>query len=151
MSFRTKGIDSLSKVLTIEKNIKTIEELLFKVSKEHVDLNSDKNIEDIYKEYIYQVIGDICSKKFTMKIIAQNIKDNKLNFDHHSFDDIRSKQKEQDDYLVCPFDVQEGVMQCNKCDSKKVISYSKQTRGGDESTTVFCTCVNPKCGFKWTC
>lgn len=151
MTFRSKGIEALSKVLSIEKNIKTIEELIFKVSKDSCQNTDDINIEDIYIEYIYQVIGDICSKKFTMKFIAQNIKENKLGFNHHSFDDIRSKQKEQDDYLICPFDVQEGVMQCNKCDSKKVISYSKQTRGGDEGTTVFCTCVNPKCGFKWTC
>ncbi len=104
MSFRTKGINSLSNVLTIEKNIKTIEELIYNIS------YKDTNSIDLYNEYIYQVIGDICSKKYTMKI-----------------------------------------MECNKCNSKKVISYSKQTRGGDESTTVYCTCVNPKCGFKWTC
>lgn len=149
MTYRSKGIEALNKVLTIEKNIKTIEELIYKYC--NTFSNDSNDIENIYKESIYQVIGDILSKKFTMKTIAQYIKDGKLGFNHNSYDDIKSKQKEQDDYLVCPFEVEEGVMECHKCNSKKVISYAKQTRGGDESTTIFCTCVNPKCGHRWTC
>ena len=37
-------------------------------------------------------------------------------------------------------EIEEGVMECTKCGSKKTYSYTKQTRGGDEATTVFAIC-----------
>lgn len=36
---------------------------------------------------------------------------------------------------------------CKKCGSDNVFSESRQTRSGDEATTIFFTCLN--CGNKW--
>ena len=40
----------------------------------------------------------------------------------------------------------EGIYKCPKCGSKKVKTIQKQTRGSDESTTEFNSCV---CGHSW--
>lgn len=144
-NYRNLGISALENILTIKNNSKIIEELVYKSCIKKYS----ENLEIKYKEAIYQVIGDILSKKYTLKDISMNIKKNKIGFDHHTYDDIRSNLKEQDDYLICPFEVEEGVMECMKCGNKRVITYSKQTRGGDEATSVFCTCSNPKCGNRW--
>ena len=39
-----------------------------------------------------------------------------------------------------------GVV-CKQCGSDNVFSESRQTRSGDEATTIFYTCLN--CGNKW--
>lgn len=44
--------------------------------------------------------------------------------------------------------LEEGVLKCRKCKSRKIYSAARQVRGGDEPMTVFATCSN--CGSKWT-
>ena len=44
-------------------------------------------------------------------------------------------------------EVAEGMIQCAKCKSKRVIWYMAQTRSADEPATVFCTC--PECSKRW--
>lgn len=44
-------------------------------------------------------------------------------------------------------EVEDSVLQCRRCKSNKVISSTRQTRGGDEGATVFATCTN--CSNKW--
>lgn len=43
--------------------------------------------------------------------------------------------------------VVEGIFCCKKCKSRRIITHSKQTRSGDEATTVFAQCS--KCGKSW--
>lgn len=43
--------------------------------------------------------------------------------------------------------VVEGIFSCKKCKSRRIITNSKQTRCGDEATTVFAQCS--KCGNAW--
>lgn len=69
-------------------------------------------------------------------------------FDHRSFDRIRSTVKEQDDFAACPFEAEEGVVECFKCGGKRVISVGVQTRAADEPTTTVAFCV--KCKNRWT-
>lgn len=40
------------------------------------------------------------------------------------------------------------ALRCRRCGSGDVTCEQKQTRGADESMTVFCTCV--KCSLRWT-
>ena len=63
------------------------------------------------------------------------------------YEEYRLKLKEHDGFLIKPFEVDEGVLECGKCGSNKTISYTKQTRSGDESTSVFALCYN--CNNKW--
>ena len=95
---------------------------------------------------LYSILLDI--DKLPLKEVLNNIKTCKYNWDNQYFDDIKSNIKEQDNFIVCPFEVDEGVLECTKCGSKKTFSYSKQTRSGDESTTVFATCVMCKSSWK---
>lgn len=62
------------------------------------------------------------------------------------FDKFRKEEEDFLNLLECP-DVEEGMFECHKCKSKKVFTTSKQTRRGDESTTVFAKCVN--CKHNW--
>lgn len=66
---------------------------------------------------------------------------------HPSFVSVRHKQKEFDDYIKHPIDVEEGVVTCRRCGSKKVYSTSIQTRAADEPLSVYAHCVN--CRNKW--
>ena len=60
----------------------------------------------------------------------------------------QNKIKEYNSFILKPFEVDEGVLTCNKCGSNKTYSYTKQTRSGDEATTVFAICSN--CNARWT-
>ena len=63
------------------------------------------------------------------------------------YDNVKYKMQEFENFILNPFEVEEGVLICNKCDSNKTFSYTKQTRGGDESTTVFAICS--QCDNRW--
>lgn len=68
-------------------------------------------------------------------------------WNHPSFDSIRKRLEERDEYLTTPLEVEEGVLQCERCSSRRVFSWSKQTRAADEPMTTFAHCV--VCGKKW--
>ena len=42
-----------------------------------------------------------------------------------------------------------SMYRCPECRCEKVRSFAMQTRSADEPMTVFCTCLNPKCGKKF--
>ena len=115
-------------------------------------LSSDK--EEDMKEYlrmVYQTSYDIKKakdRKESIKPILQNLKDNNTGWNHSCHDSSKFKQQEQDDFLVNPFHVEEGVNECKKCKSKRVISYQIQERSCDEPMTTYCTCI--KCGIQWS-
>ncbi len=60
---------------------------------------------------------------------------------------LKDNQRMRDEYITSPVDVEEGVMQCNKCGSMRTFSSQKQVRSGDEGFSTFCACAN--CGAKW--
>lgn len=82
--------------------------------------------------------------EYVQKIIMQN----KLGWNHKQFQDYRKIQQEQDDYILNPFEVEEGVVQCPKCKSFKVFSVAVQTRSADEPTTTMAQCT--QCKYKWS-
>jgi len=83
-----------------------------------------------------------------MCILMQNSRPDQVGFAHPSFDNQKTSFNEKQTYLTSPPEVVEGIFTCHKCKSTRTISYAKQTRSGDEATTVFVTCVN--CQRKWT-
>lgn len=77
-----------------------------------------------------------------------NINNKKTGFNHPFYDTISTVIKEQNDFIKNPFlNIEKGVIKCKKCNSERVFSYAKQTRSGDEATSVFCECV--ECKSKW--
>ena len=134
---RDTGKKVLKTVIKNQKNVDVLEKNIHKIS---TDV-------DIYNNILYQVVGDIINKK-PIKDVLNNIKLGKMGVNHEVFDDIKHLISEQDDFIVNPFEVEEGVTQCKKCESNRVFTYSKQVRSCDEPMTTFAQCV--KCKSKWT-
>lgn len=152
--YRLNAENALLAVITIPKNAKIIESSIFKLLRSTSDIKNinDPKFIDIYKRYIYLIIGDILSGNKLTNILLQ-IKNRKiLNEDelwnHECFEKIANKITEQDNFIVNPFNIEKGVLKCNKCNSDRVYSYSKMTRSSDESITTFAQCVS--CKSKWT-
>ncbi len=134
---RKSGRDALQCVLAIQKNIEIIETNVNKIT--------DGDIDE-YNRVILQVVGDIINKR-NITLILKDIKNGYIGWKHHSFDNAVMRLEEQDDFIEHPFQVEEGVLEC-KCGSKKVYSFSKQTRSADEPMTTYAQCVN--CNSTWT-
>lgn len=141
---REFGTLALQKVLNNKKNIDIIEKNIY--------INS-QNFEE-YKRNIYQIIGDILQKEKINDILS-NIKSKKIGWNHKNFDTFSNSIKEQNDFIMNPFEIEEGVFTCKSinpenglfCGSKRVFSYSKQDRSCDEGTSVYAQCF--VCKSKW--
>jgi hypothetical protein len=134
--YRNKGLASLRNVLSKEQNITTIEKYLYAKCDED---------EDIYKLILYQTINDINSGIKLTKIL-ENIKNNKINWNHPCFETEIFEETEQNNFIINPFEVSEGVLTC-KCGSSRVYSYQKQSRSADEPMSTYATCM--QCKSKW--
>jgi DNA-directed RNA polymerase subunit M/transcription elongation factor TFIIS len=138
---RVKGVEALGTVLNKEQNIKIIEKYIHKYSK------NSEFYENSYKKVVYQVIGDIIVS-VTLEDIIKNIKTKMVEWNHSIFTDIKKRIEEHDEFIINPFEVEEGVTTCGKCGSGRVFTYQKQTRGADEPMTTFAKCV--KCKVNWS-
>ena len=104
---------------------------------------------DLKKSYdlcTSQVICDLHIKGHTE--VLENIILGNIVWRHDFIKDVVDEVEEIRDYITKPLEVEEGVLICKRCESKRVFSYSKQTRGCDESSTTFAQCA--KCGAKWS-
>ena len=152
MSYREKGKSALSTVLNQEQNIRVIEKYVYNISTR--EAKDDNELEEKYKYHIYQTIGDIL-KGENLKDMLSKIKDGKLGWEHPAFQEMKNRMEEQDGFIENPFEVEEGVQQCKAidkntgkvCNSKRVISYSRQDRSSDEPMTTYNTCC--ACGAQW--
>ncbi len=84
---------------------------------------------------------------YTKKTIDM-IMEGKIGLQHPSFQDVAKRIGEMDHFMDKPFEVVEGVNNCGKCGSQRTLSYSRQTRGGDEGMTVYVFCID--CKFRYT-
>jgi len=131
---REKGVEALKTFLSKEQNVKTIEKNVY-------ENGNQKN----YLLNMYEIINDINSN-IKLNTILSNVKNGKLDWKFDYLKDYIYEEQEQDNFIIKPFEVEEGVLEC-KCGSKRVYSYAKQTRGGDESTSTFAECM--QCKKKW--
>jgi DNA-directed RNA polymerase subunit M/transcription elongation factor TFIIS len=139
-SIRKIGIDIISRYSTKKKNVVILEEEVWKKS---------KCIED-YKQNLYDLIGIMITSGMNKAYkYIKNVRSMEgiERYDCDEYSDIIQNYKEEDEYILNPISIEEGVNTCNKCKSKRTISYSRQTRSADEGTTVFCVCGD--CGAKW--
>jgi len=122
----------LSKYLKVEKNIKIFSKLLD-------SLETDK------EQILYELCVDLKNKK-SIKNCYTKLVNNEYMFGSEAFKHVSLIQREQDEFITSPTEVEEGVLECH-CGSKKTISFTLQTRSGDEATSVWARCV--ECGKKW--
>lgn len=99
------------------------------------------------RQIIYQILNNEEELNKIVDIETFKIEIEKMGWNCSIYEDIREKIEEQDNFLIKPFEVEEGVLEC-RCGSKKVFSYSKQVRSCDEGTTVFASCT--ECKATWT-
>jgi transcription elongation factor S-II len=144
MSYREDGKTSLRTVIKQEQNINIIEKHIY---------NSSSNDEKIYRNNIYQIIGDVLQGK-NLKELILTIKIGDLGWKHSAFKEMQNMLVEQNDFIENPFAVEEGVLECKArdkdgklCGSKRVFSYQRQVRSADEPMTTFASCC--QCGTKW--
>jgi DNA-directed RNA polymerase subunit M/transcription elongation factor TFIIS len=143
---RESAKKALSLYLKSSTNIDIIEKNIYKISLVDSEEYESKLDDDLYLKRVYQVIEDIKRTK-NLKEVVSNIKSLKVDWDHDFFKEIRERQDEQDEFIVNPFQVEEGVVQCKKCKSFRVLSYQKQDRSSDEPMTTYCACTN--CNSQW--
>lgn len=98
------------------------------------------------KNQLYDCVGLISNGDCGVQEIYNLLKSGNFGWNHVFFKDLKQSEIEEDDFLENPPEVEEGAFQC-KCGSKKVYTFSKQSRSGDESTTVFAMCSF--CKKKW--
>jgi DNA-directed RNA polymerase subunit M/transcription elongation factor TFIIS len=94
--------------------------------------------------YEMHVEWSLCPK---LDELFSYLKTNNLGLNHVIFDDIKHRLKENDEFISNPPQVEEGVIECQRCKSKRTFSFSKQTRSGDEACTVFVRCA--QCNFQF--
>ena len=134
---RERGRKALGTVLASSKNISIVENAIAKQTDD----------ESEYEDLVVQVAQDIREGNLPLKSILVHIKEGRTGWDHVCHEERAAKLKEHDDYLKNPFEIAEGALTCPKCKCDNVHSYGMQTRGGDESTTVFAWCM--RCKNRW--
>lgn len=145
LKFRKRGIRALRPFVKQDINLVTLEKYTYLVSR----------TEQEYFKLIYWVIGNLLenskrgiSKQDSIQEIINLLNTHAYqNWQHPMFQKYRLREQEQIDFLEAPIQVEEGVLQCGKCGSKRTLSYAKQVRAGDEATSVFAQCV--QCNHRW--
>jgi len=133
-------------------NLKNDHELNMLITQVSKELNEDEEwiksqvYYDLYEEL--EEVNFQNYKKIRDRYIEEIINNKCLGWYHKTFKYLALKQKEHDEYLLNPFEVEEGVVQCPKCLSYKVYSYSIQLRAADEPMTTMAECT--KCKLKWS-
>jgi DNA-directed RNA polymerase subunit M/transcription elongation factor TFIIS len=112
------------------------------------NLLNDKEDKKWLKSQVYNDLADTTDEEKIKTYIEDVIKQGKLGWDHPSFSDVKQSQQEQDDYILNPFEAEEGVVECKKCGSSKVYSLSVQTRAADEPMTTMAQCTI--CKTRWS-
>ena len=151
MSYRKKGLEALATVINQEQTIQMLEKHIYNTATKQSKI--EPNIEDVYKDIMYQYITDFL-KGGQIKQIMDDISNEKIGWKHSCYTHLQNMLDEQNDFIENPFAVEEGVLECkardkdgNVCGSKRVFSYQRQVRSADEPMTTFATCCN--CGTKW--
>ena len=121
-----------------EKNLKILSNKILEIC---------NNDEKLCNTVVFQIITDLKNKK-KLPDVLKELKEKKILWKHVDYADIIAEEEEQDNFIIQPFEIIEGITQCNKCGSNRVFSFTKQTRGGDESSTTFNECL--QCKSKWS-
>ena len=134
---------TLSTVIPKKKNVSVFLKYLTAACEDADDPENE------FRRAVYQVVGDILRLNGgKASVVLKQVKQGSVGWQHVMFIPYEEKIQEHDDYIVHPFDVVEGIAECQKCGSKRTFSNQMQTRGADEPMTTFTCCA--KCGHKWT-
>jgi len=131
-------MDNLTSIFH-KKHLKILESCIHSYSKVN-------NIDEL--DVIYEICSLHSYNEGDTKKTIDMIMEGKIGLQHPSFQDVAKRIGEMDHFMDKPFEVVEGVNSCGKCSSQRTLSYSRQTRGGDEGMTVYVFCID--CKFRYT-
>ena len=80
-------------------------------------------------------------------MLFRSLYKHEIGWKHPVFTEPRLSIEEENNALLNPFQIEEGVLQCNHCGSKRTYSFERQTRSADEGSTTFATCA--ECLKSW--
>ena len=146
--FRSYMVKHFNKKNKCEKDVKSL-----KYSDEEIFRLSFIPLSEIDKPCVktnieFQTIDPLNIRiKKTKEELLEEIKAGKIHWQNNYFNVMIDNEIEQDNFLIRPIEIEEGVLECKKCNSKRVFSYAKQSRSADESTSTFAECV--ACKYKW--
>ncbi len=105
--------------------------------------------DDRLKEIAYEVIAIMKQANSDHKLIIEDLKAGRWNWNSHYFKETRDKITKKKREEVSEEEVKEGLEVCPnpECKSRRIVIEQRQTRSGDEGATNFYTCSN--CGRKW--
>lgn len=107
----------------------------------------DKYSENCSPEQIYQAMGElVCGGQDRVRNALRLLATEMTVWDTTAYSRWATKEREELEFRKTPFQVEEGIIQCKKCGSKRTLSFQKQTRSADEGMTTFYQCV--ECGAK---
>lgn len=136
--------EKFSDIIRDKSNRVKIYNFLQNYTKEQLTNESD------YEELLYYIFYELHVEWNifpSLKEFFSTIKKKKFVYEHGNFDIIRKEIQEEEDFILNPPVVDEGVIQCKRCKSSRTISFNKQTRSGDEAVSVFVRCVD--CGAQF--
>jgi DNA-directed RNA polymerase subunit M/transcription elongation factor TFIIS len=126
-------------------DVKISDNILKLVSELSVKMGED---EEWLLSQVYEDVKDFTECDDMEEYVRNVISKGNLGWNHATFKTFKRIQQEQDDYILNPFEAEEGVVQCKKCKSWKVYSISVQTRAADEPMTTVSQCT--VCKTKWS-
>jgi DNA-directed RNA polymerase subunit M/transcription elongation factor TFIIS len=129
-------------ILKSKRNRTAVYDFIDKIVQENpIDTKSD-----LFYFYMYEIYTEymIIPK---LEDFFQSIKNKQFGYHHSTFDTIKKCLEEEQNFIENPPVVEEGVIECGKCKSKRTFSFNKQTRSGDEAVTVFVRCAD--CGHQF--
>ena len=95
----------------------------------------------------YTVYGVYIASNKNIQKCIELLQSNKVGLNHESFNIISTEIDEENMFLTNPYEITEGILQCDKCKNRKILYITRQTRSLDEPTTVFARCI--KCNHSW--
>jgi DNA-directed RNA polymerase subunit M/transcription elongation factor TFIIS len=107
---------------------------------------------EVYRARLYETLGSLFyewdqSSESPVQTTLERVYRNQLEWDHPKWDPVRVQIQEENAFQEHPPDLEEGVLECGRCHSKRTYSFQRQTRSADEGATTYSQCA--LCGHRW--
>ena len=143
-----KAVTRALKTKFNEATTKKYEEIIYQLC-QAIAKQDGKKVDEVYRTQAYQRVGHLitAASKEDKEAVVNNIKEHVMEWDSQPFVAYRAALEVLMNKTVDRPLVQKGAFICKGCKKDECYWWSLQTRGCDESATVFVQCVS--CGKRW--